>query len=162
MYYIINPGPETLDLNYPTLTAVTSAGLSTSYWGLRFTSGALAQKIAGSDNKVSYTPVMSDFPGAGEYFLVAVSTSGCISNEKKILVNCSGTNSNKVINGTFDQVGKVGVGLGDINGNGVIEFGQGEFESDYIQRDPADTESDGTGVGTMQWGSFTVGTNPRN
>jgi hypothetical protein len=51
----------------------------------------------------------------------------------------------------------VGQGLGDINGDEFIVAADGDFESDYRQRDPADTEFDGKGVGSMEWGSFTIG-----
>jgi hypothetical protein len=105
---------------------------------------------------------MANFPGPGEYYLVAVSSSNCISNEKKIIVNCSGI-GNLIRNGDFSRVGQIGVGLGlgDVDGDGAIIAANGDFESDYIPRDPGDTEFDGRGVGSMQWGSFTVGLNPK-
>jgi hypothetical protein len=110
MYYIINPGPETLESSFPTLAHVTSYGSTTMYWGYRHSSGsAPITKVVGTDNQPTYTPIMANFPGAGEYYLVAVNASGCVSNEKKILVNCSGT-GNLIKNGDFSAHGTVGVG----------------------------------------------------
>ncbi|MDJ1486168.1 T9SS type A sorting domain-containing protein [Cytophagaceae bacterium YF14B1] len=158
MYYIANPGPESIDPNFPTLSAVTayeSGKYLTSYWG--YTYGSTDTKIikipSASGN--SYTPKLSDFPGTGEYYLVAVSTSGCMSNAKKIVVNCSGT-GNLIKNGDFSKLGKYGVGKGinDINGNGILEFDQGDFESEFNQHDP-NAHSYGWPIG-----DYTISTNP--
>jgi hypothetical protein len=158
MYYIINPGPETLEPNFLTLVTVTSHGGTTSYWGYRYASNAtLITKIAGTDNMATYTPAMNNFPGAGEYYLVAVSTSGCVSNEKKIFVNCSGT-GNLVKNGTFSSRGPVGK-LNDMDGDGSIEAADGDFFTEYTQRDPAEQRVQDQ-EGYMTWGSFTISNNP--
>jgi hypothetical protein len=154
MYYIINPGPESLEPKFPTLATVTASNTyTTSYWGYRYTSnGSTLVPIAGTTNKSTYVPNLNDYPGPGEYYLVAVSSSGCISNEKKISVNCSG-NGNLIKNGTFDNVGSTK--LNDLNNNGILEYDQGDFFTEYEQQLPTTTSQ-------IPQGYYTIGTNPNN
>ncbi|MDO1451655.1 T9SS type A sorting domain-containing protein [Rhodocytophaga aerolata] len=149
MYYIINPGPETLDPNNATLATVTATTTTytTSYWGYRLSSGAATIIPIPNTNSVSYTPKLNDFPGPGEYYLVAVSTTGCISNQKKIFVNCSG--ANLIINGDFNQKGATR--LNDLNNNGVLEYHLGDFYTEYNQR---------LTTGSLPQGSFAIDKNP--
>ncbi|QHT66376.1 T9SS type A sorting domain-containing protein [Rhodocytophaga rosea] len=151
MYYIVNPGPETLDAGNSTLATVTATatGYTTSYWGYRLTSGAATIIPIPGTNSSSYTPKLTDFPGTGEYYLVAVSTSGCISNQKKIFVNCSGTNL--IVNGNFNSVGANN--LNDINGNGIIEYELGDFFTEYAQKQPSNHTQ-------LAQGAYTISTNP--
>jgi hypothetical protein len=149
MYYIVNPGPETLDPNNATLATVTATTTTytTSYWGYRLSSGAATIIPIPNTNNGSYTPKLNDFPGPGEYYLVAVSTGGCISNQKKIFVNCSG--ANLIVNGNFNTKGTVK--LNDLNNNGILEYHLGDFYTEYNQR---------LTTGALPQGSFAIDKNP--